>query len=100
MINSSREKVVLNIPTVVARGEKSLLCDPGRYRVCGNRPRTALAFSKNYEYFAYTDRRTVGLASLLLREVHEARLPRTCSRPCAFKVKKMKRKKKRNPTRH
>ena len=33
------------------------------------------------------------------REVHEARLPRTCSRPCAFEVKKTK-KKKRNPTRH
>ena len=26
------------------------------------------------------------------REVHEARLPRTCSRPCAFEVKKAKKK--------
>ena len=27
------------------------------------------------------------------REVHEARLPRTCSRPCAFEVKKTKKNK-------
>ena len=32
------------------------------------------------------------------REVHEARLPRTCSRPCAFEVKKTKKKTKSHQT--
>ena len=38
-------------------------------RVCGNRPRTALAFSTS-------------------TEVDKARRPHTCSRPCAFEGKK------------
>ena len=32
------------------------------------------------------------------REVHEERLPRTCSRPCAFEVKKTKKKRKSHQT--
>ena len=50
--------------------------------------------------FAYRQKRprslrSLGLASLL-GEVNEARGPHTCSRPCAFEVKKTKNK--RNPT--
>ena len=45
-----------------------------RSRVCGNRPRTALAISAS-------------------REVNEARRPHTCSRPCAFKETKNRKKK-------
>ena len=46
-----------------------------KFRVCGNRPRTALAINTS-------------------REVNEARRLHTCSRPCAFEEKKTKKKKK------
>ena len=46
-------------------------------RVCGNRPRTALAIGTS-------------------REVNEARRPHTCNSPCAFEENK-KKKKTRNP---
>ena len=65
-----------------------------RSRVCGNRPRTALAISKNHESYTYTQTDDSIMAPCTLsgtsREVNEARRPHTCSRPCAFEEKKTK----------
>ena len=117
---NSRRRAAKHVPRVssLARFHKS--------RVCGNRPRTALAISKNDECYTHahtpTDKlnngtlyapryekaflpkgkkrpqslRSLGLASLL-GEVHETRWPRTCSRPCAFEGKKRNEKTKKIP---
>ena len=95
----------------------SILARFHRFRGYGSRPRTALAMSEDHEGYRYTDRRTdtlttpwdhvhihpgmkrlfcpigkkqsrprrsLGLASSLL----DLRKPYTCSRPCAFEMKK------------
>ena len=68
-----------------------------RYRVCGNRPGSALALSTNDECYTYAQTATDKLNSPCTqpgttREVNEARLPHTCSRLCAFEERKKKEK--------
>ena len=55
-----------------------------RSRVCGNRPRTALKTTNvTHEQIIMAPCTHPGTS----REVHEARWPHTCSRPCAFEEK-------------
>ena len=48
-------------------------CPLPRSRVCGNRPRTALAISKNDECYTYTDRHRQ--TYILIKERHRVRTP-------------------------
>ena len=62
-----------------------------RSRVCENRRRTALVISRNDECYTHTRKHTHIMAPCThpgtSREVHEARRPHTCSRPCVFEAK-------------
>ena len=116
---NSRRRAAKHVPRVSPYSLASI--DPGFVK---NRPRTALAISKNDECYTHTDRRADELKSGTLyalryekafcpkgkkttsvallprpclntsREVNEARGPHTCTRPCAFERKKNRKKNK------